>query len=982
MLADEPYDPSPYTGWTRRTWEDHADLMLRSARAFGSSGHARVRLPGPESASGRDSDELEGFARTFLLAAFRLRGAGGQDPLDLTGWYAAGLDAGTDPRSPERWPALDGSTTQSRVEAASIALGLALSREQLWDRLDPRVQGQVVDWLSGAVDARYLEHNWLWFQMVTEAFLRSVGAPASDADRAWGLRRNELLYRADGWYSDGDGREFDHYNGWAFHLYPLLWTVIEPDRELAAAYRDRYEARLRRYLDDAVHLVGADGSPLIQGRSLIYRFAAAAPFWMGALTGATDLAPGLLRRAASGMVAHFADRGAPDERGLLTLGWHHDWPAMRQNYSGSGSPYWASKGMLGLALPASHPVWTAQEEPLPVERGDVLRTVEAPGWVVSGTRADGVVRIANHGTDLAPRGAREPEHPLYARLAYSTATFPPPVGPELASPLANAVALLDADGRASHRTRFEPLGAAGDGVVAVAGSRHRAFWLRDGGTRDAPADGGFVGVTSVLRGAWEVRVVEADLRAASRVRVGGWPLAADAEPSEAPGTPAGAGAVDASGLRSTLTVLHGGAGVEAGLARDRGTSPLGLHTAVPWVASGPADGPLVVAVGLGRAGLDRPPTATADRERLTVVWPDGERTVLDRQAADPGTVAVWRLASGTHAAPVPAAAARPRVVVAIPAPMADRLFGAEERSRLAGLADVVDSPAGGDLSTSAARRALHDADVVLTGWGSGPLEGSMRDLAPRARLLVHAAGSIRPVVDEASLRAGLAVSTMADVNALPVAEYTLAAITFAAKRLLVAARDGQAAIGADDGGYGLTVGVVGASRIGRQVLAGLRERDLHLLVTDPFVDEDDADDLGAERVGLDELFRRSRVVTLHAPLLESTRRMVTAELLAALPDGATLVNTARGGLVDEAALVAELATGRIDAVLDVADEEPPSSGSPLGRLPNVLLTPHVAGTAGNEVRRVGRAVVDELERYVLGRRLRHEVAPDDYARMA
>ena len=931
--------------------------------------------------SGRDSDELEGFARTFLLAAFRIAGAPAGDVGELVEWYRAGLDAGTDPRSSERWLGLDDARTgQPRVEAASIALGLALTRERLWDGLDERVKNNIIDWLRPAVGAHYLEHNWLWFQMVTEAFLRSVGAPVSDADRAWGLRRNELLFRADGWYSDGDGRDFDHYNGWAFHFYPLLWSMIEPDRSLADEYRARFEPRLRRYLDDAVHLIGADGSPLIQGRSLIYRFAAAAPFWMGAMTGATDLPPGLLRRAASGMVEHFTAHGAPDERGLLPIGWHHEWVAMRQAYSGTGSPYWASKGMLGLALPASHPVWTATEEALPIETEDATRTIAAAGWAVSATSADGIVRVANHGTDLVPEGRHEAEHPMYARIGYSTATFPPLLGPDTRSPIAGAVSLLDAGGRGTHRTGFRARGTASAEGVAAAFSCHRAFWLRD---EDAVEEGPLVSVASVLHGAWEVRIVQCEAQDAHPVRVGGWALAADEDPVREDDSTV----IDGTGLRSSLVVLSGSS-VDFGVYRDAGVSPLGDRVAVPWaVVDAPVPSPIVVAMGLGRDEHDRPPQITRDGDRMTIVWSDGLRTVLAPMQDGDGVVE-WRLPDAAMRAPVPAAARddRRRLVVAMDADMLDRILDPADRARLESLADVVQSPSGGAVEAPAAAELLAGADIVLTGWGSGPVTRPLIELAPRATLLVHAAGTVRPVIDEGSIRRGIRVSSMATVNAIPVAEYAAAMITLVAKRILPAyprqAGDHLEPLGADDGGYGLIVGIVGASRIGRMVIDRLRSSDLRLLVADPYLDESDARRLGVQRVSLAELFAQSRVVSIHAPLLESTVGMVSAELLASLPDGATVINTARGALVDESALVAEVISGRISAILDVTHPEPPAESSPLWTLPGVLLTPHAAGTAGNEMRRIGKEAVDEIERYVLGRRLRHEVTAEAYARTA
>src|SRR5690606_26428320 len=171
-------------------------------------------------------------------------------------------------------------------------------------------------------DDTYPRTNWLWFRLVVQTFLRSVGGPWSPDDVAADLALHDSFAREGGWMSDGDERSYDHYVGWALHLYPVLWARMAGAEELAAGRTARDVAALDRYLQDAIHLVGADGSPLIQGRSLIYRFAAAAPFWVGALAGVPSVSPGQPRRAATAIVGHFVARGAPDVRRLLTVGRH------------------------------------------------------------------------------------------------------------------------------------------------------------------------------------------------------------------------------------------------------------------------------------------------------------------------------------------------------------------------------------------------------------------------------------------------------------------------------------------------------------------------------------------------------------------------------------------------------------------------------------------------------------------------------------
>lgn len=618
----------PTPGWTRQRWADVADGMLRAVRPYASPGRARISLPGRPGGYGADVDALEGFARTFLLAAFRIAGERGADPDNLAEWYASGIAAGTDPVSPERWVRLD-EHPQAKVEAASLSLALDLTREWLWDRLPSGVQERTVEYLAPAVgDQTYPRINWVWFRLVTQTFLRSVGGPFSLDDIRADLATHDSFVRADGWLADGDERAFDHYTGWALHLYPTLWARMAGAADLAAPRRDSDVALLDRFLTDAVALVGADGSPLLQGRSLIYRFAAAAPFWVGALAGVPSTPAGMLRRAASLVVAHFMDNGALDERGLLTVGWHGPWPQLAQAYSGPGSPYWAVKGMLGLALPSDHPLWMAEELPLPVERGDLLRVVRAPGWLVSGTASDGIVRVVNHGTDHAHAGTPRGDSPLYARLGYSTATCPPLDDASWADPPDQTVTPLDAHGRAAHRSGMRTgdlrvIETAG-GPIAAGASAGMTYWLDPDAEQQHHGSGwtgryraaGTVTVVSYLRGPWELRLSMVDT--AVPLRISGWPSG-----------PGGA-------VSRLVPVL--GEPVDGGTDVREDASPLGQHVAVRWLRYDAAPGEWVGVL----VELTRDHSSTQDirstkepsvhigqegnRATVTIQWPDGALT--------------------------------------------------------------------------------------------------------------------------------------------------------------------------------------------------------------------------------------------------------------------------------------------------------------------------------------------------------------------
>ncbi|MEO3974162.1 hydroxyacid dehydrogenase [Streptomyces sp. CAU 1734] len=335
---------------------------------------------------------------------------------------------------------------------------------------------------------------------------------------------------------------------------------------------------------------------------------------------------------------------------------------------------------------------------------------------------------------------------------------------------------------------------------------------------------------------------------------------------------------------------------------------------------------------------------------------------------------------------------RPGVLLAMGPGVAERLFGERHRERLTSLARTDPLLVAHDLSDPepAVRSALAGAEVLLTCWGAPPLTAEVLDRAPRLRAVVHAAGSVKHHITDACWARGVRVSSAAAGNALPVAEFTLAAILFAGKRVLRSAgryrelRSAHDWAGelADGGNYRRTVGIVGASRIGRRVIELLRPFDLDVLLHDPYVTEADAAGLGVVPVGLDELCGRSDIVSVHAPELAETRRMIDERRLALLPDGATLINTSRGSLIDEDALLAELVTGRIDAVLDVTDPEVPAADSPLYTLPNVLLTPHVAGSLGSELHRLADLALDELERYGQGLPFTDPVSADDLRRSA
>jgi phosphoglycerate dehydrogenase-like enzyme len=317
----------------------------------------------------------------------------------------------------------------------------------------------------------------------------------------------------------------------------------------------------------------------------------------------------------------------------------------------------------------------------------------------------------------------------------------------------------------------------------------------------------------------------------------------------------------------------------------------------------------------------------------------------------------------------------------------EKIYGEEERAAVAGLADVY-APFQTGNSVAKNPGVLAEAEVILSGWGAPAMDGGFLAAAPNLRVVLYGAGSIRRVATPAFWERDLRITSAYAANAVPVSEYALTVIlfslkrgwhfAFSAQREKALPRQGQV-----PGAYGSTVGLVSLGMVGRLVRERLRPFDLRVVAYDPFVTPEEAHVLGVDLMSLEDLFASSDVVSLHVPLLPETEGMILGSHLASMKRNATLINTSRGAVVREAEMV-EVLGERPDlwAVLDVTHPEPPEPDSRLFDLPNVVLTPHIAGSLGNECRRMGRLVVDELRRYVAGEPLKLEITRERAALMA
>ena len=330
---------------------------------------------------------------------------------------------------------------------------------------------------------------------------------------------------------------------------------------------------------------------------------------------------------------------------------------------------------------------------------------------------------------------------------------------------------------------------------------------------------------------------------------------------------------------------------------------------------------------------------------------------------------------------------RPRGLYVLDNDAFDRIYGEAERAEVAGLVEVGEGPLSAD-AVLANPGLLEGVEVILTGWGAPIMDDAFLDAATELKAVFYGAGSVRPFVTAALWNRGVRVVSAYSANAVPVSEYALSAVLFALKHgwhLAAAVREKRGFPQRIEvpGAYGSTVGIVSLGATGRMLRERLKPFDVRVAAHDPYVTREEAAGLDVELLPLDRLFREVDVISLHTPWLPETEGLIRGSHFASMKRGATFVNTSRGAVVREAEMVSVL-RDRPDvwAVLDVTYPEPPEPDSPLYDLPNVVLTPHVAGSQGNECRRMGRLIVEELYRYVAGEPLVHEITKERATVMA
>ncbi|HSI08572.1 MAG: hydroxyacid dehydrogenase [Rariglobus sp.] len=311
----------------------------------------------------------------------------------------------------------------------------------------------------------------------------------------------------------------------------------------------------------------------------------------------------------------------------------------------------------------------------------------------------------------------------------------------------------------------------------------------------------------------------------------------------------------------------------------------------------------------------------------------------------------------------------------------ERIYGSEHLEAIAQRMHLLAKP----MSREEALKhpgLLAQADVIFSGWGAPKMDVAFLAAAPRLKAVFYGAGSIRYFTSDEFWTREIVVSSAYAMNAVPVAEYTLATILLSLKNYWYHAVEIKRLGRLTErvpcaGAYGSKVGLISLGMIGRMVRDRLRAFDVEVLAYDPYVTPDEADRLGVELVSLDDIFRHCDVVSLHTPWLKETEGMIRGRHFELMKTRATFINTARGAVIRESELC-EVLQRRTDltALLDVVWPEPPATDSPLFSLPNVILTPHIAGSRDRECRRMGRLMIEEFDRWNRGEKLQWAISEE------
>ncbi|MFA9558892.1 DUF2264 domain-containing protein [Evansella sp. AB-rgal1] len=324
-----------------------------------SEGSSRIYVGDTNAHYGTDIAGMEAFSRVLwglvpLLA--------GEEESELLPTFVRGIINGTNPAHEEYWGKV-GDYDQRSVEMAVFGYALTLIPEKVWEPLTDDEKDNVYHWLNQINYKEIVPSNWQFFRVLVNVGFETVGLPYDTEKQEESLAKIESYYMGDGWYSDGHNEQQDYYIPFAFHFYSLIYAKVMKEKDPERA--ERYKERAAIFAKDFLYWFGEDGSALPFGRSLSYRFSQGA-FWSALAFADVEVMDwGVVKGLVLRHLRWWMKQPIFTKDGLLTIGYGYPNLLMSENYNGPGSPYWALKSFLVLALLEDHPIWESEEKPLP-----------------------------------------------------------------------------------------------------------------------------------------------------------------------------------------------------------------------------------------------------------------------------------------------------------------------------------------------------------------------------------------------------------------------------------------------------------------------------------------------------------------------------------------------------------------------------------------------------------------------------------------
>lgn len=334
--------------------------IIEPVKGFYTSGSAGIKCGYFGAHYDEGAELLEGFAR--ILWGLAPLWAGGEDADGFDEIYLQGIINGTDPSHDEYWGEIQ-NHDQRMVETASIGLALVLAPHKVWEPLDEKQKENLHKWLLQMNDHTCCDNNWNLFVVLVNLGLKNVGVSYSKEAIEYGISRADSFYVGNGWYHDGITDQADYYISFAIHFYTLIYAkVMEKDDPEGSK---KFKERSTLFAKDFIYWFAENGSALAFGRSLTYRFAQCC-FWSACIfAGIKPFPLGVMKGIISRHIEWWLSQPIFDNAGILSVGYAYPNLIMSEQYNAGGSPYWALKFFLFLALPEDHEFFKAEILPLP-----------------------------------------------------------------------------------------------------------------------------------------------------------------------------------------------------------------------------------------------------------------------------------------------------------------------------------------------------------------------------------------------------------------------------------------------------------------------------------------------------------------------------------------------------------------------------------------------------------------------------------------